>query len=80
MEQEGQGADRRRRYGRLERPFQGLRSCRRFINTVRNQVTKGTSALFLLTGQVTVDMVQQELKLPAPRFRESSRQGKGLFL
>ncbi len=33
-----------------------------FINSVRDQVTEGTSALFLLTGNVTVDKVQQELK------------------
>ncbi len=33
-----------------------------FIKSVRDQVTEGTSALFLLTGNVTVDKVQQELK------------------
>jgi uncharacterized membrane protein len=29
-----------------------------FINDVKNKVTEGTSALFLLTGQVTVDKVE----------------------
>jgi uncharacterized membrane protein len=29
-----------------------------FINSVREKVTEGTSALFLLTGQVTVDKVE----------------------
>lgn len=29
-----------------------------FIKEVRNQVTEGTSALFLLTGQVTLDKVE----------------------
>ena len=33
-----------------------------FIKSVQDQVTEGTSALFLLTGNVTVDKVQQELK------------------
>lgn len=33
-----------------------------FIKSVRDQVTEGTSALFLLTGNVTVDKVQDELK------------------
>ncbi len=33
-----------------------------FIRSVRDQVTEGTSALFLLTSNVTVDKVQQELK------------------
>jgi uncharacterized membrane protein len=33
-----------------------------FIKSVRDQVTEGTSALFLLTGNVTVDKVQEELK------------------
>lgn len=33
-----------------------------FIKSVRDQVTEGTSALFLLTGKVTVDKVQEELK------------------
>lgn len=33
-----------------------------FIKAVRDQVTEGTSALFLLTGNVTVDKVQEELK------------------
>ena len=29
-----------------------------FINSVRSKVTEGTSALFLLTGQVTVDKIE----------------------
>lgn len=29
-----------------------------FINDVKNKVTEGTSALFLLTGQVTIDKVE----------------------
>ena len=29
-----------------------------FINSVREKVTEGTSALFLLTGQVTVDKIE----------------------
>ncbi|BAU63358.1 hypothetical protein STA3757_07220 [Stanieria sp. NIES-3757] len=29
-----------------------------FINELRNKVTEGTSALFLLTGQVTIDKVE----------------------
>jgi uncharacterized membrane protein len=33
-----------------------------FIESVRDQVTEGTSALFLLTGNATVDKLQQELK------------------
>lgn len=33
-----------------------------FIKSVRDQVTEGTSALFLLTGQVTLDKVEEELK------------------
>jgi uncharacterized membrane protein len=33
-----------------------------FIKSVRDQVTEGTSALFLLTGNATVDKLQQELK------------------
>ncbi len=33
-----------------------------FITSVRDQVTEGTSALFLLTGQVTLDKVEEELK------------------
>ncbi len=33
-----------------------------FIKSVRNQVTEGTSALFLLTGSATVDKLQDELK------------------
>lgn len=33
-----------------------------FIKSVRDEVTAGTSALFLLTGKVTVDKVQEELK------------------
>ncbi len=33
-----------------------------FIKSVREQVTEGTSALFLLTGQVTLDKVEEELK------------------
>ena len=33
-----------------------------FIKTVREQVTEGTSALFLLTGAVTLDKVEEELK------------------
>ena len=33
-----------------------------FIKSVREQVTQGTSALFLLTGQVTLDKVEHELK------------------
>jgi uncharacterized membrane protein len=33
-----------------------------FIKSVREQVTQGTSALFLLTGQVTLDKVENELK------------------
>jgi uncharacterized membrane protein len=33
-----------------------------FINSVRDQITEGTSGLFLLTGQVTLDKVEDELK------------------
>jgi len=33
-----------------------------FIKSVRDQVTEGTSALFLLTGNVTLDKVEEELK------------------
>ena len=33
-----------------------------FISSVRDQVTEGTSALFLLTGDVTLDKVEEELK------------------
>lgn len=33
-----------------------------FINSVRSEVTEGTSALFLLTGNATVDKLQEELK------------------
>jgi uncharacterized membrane protein len=33
-----------------------------FIKSIRSEVTEGTSALFLLTGNVTVDKVQEELK------------------
>ena len=33
-----------------------------FIKSVRGKVTEGTSALFLLTGDATVDKLQDELK------------------
>ncbi len=33
-----------------------------FIRSVREQVTEGTSALFLLTGHVTLDKVEEQLK------------------
>ena len=33
-----------------------------FIKSVRDQVTEGTSALFLLTGSATVDKLQDQLK------------------
>ncbi len=33
-----------------------------FIKSVRKQITEGTSALFLLTGNVTLDKVEEELK------------------
>jgi uncharacterized membrane protein len=33
-----------------------------FIKSVRDQVTEGTSALFLLTGAVTLDKVEEEMK------------------
>jgi uncharacterized membrane protein len=33
-----------------------------FIKSVRDQVTEGTSALFLLTGNATVDKLQDQLK------------------
>lgn len=33
-----------------------------FIKSVRNKVTEGTSALFLLTSDATVDKLQDELK------------------
>jgi len=33
-----------------------------FIKDVRNQVTEGTSALFLLTGKVTMDKVEEAFK------------------
>ncbi|MCB0174027.1 MAG: DUF1269 domain-containing protein [Anaerolineae bacterium] len=33
-----------------------------FIKSVRDQVTEGTSALFLLSGSATVDKLQDELK------------------
>lgn len=33
-----------------------------FIKSIRSQVTEGTSALFLLTSNATVDKLQEELK------------------
>jgi uncharacterized membrane protein len=33
-----------------------------FMKSVRDQVTEGTSALFLLTGAVTLDKVEEEMK------------------
>jgi uncharacterized membrane protein len=33
-----------------------------FIKSVRDEVTEGTSALFLLTGQVTLDKLEEQLK------------------
>ena len=33
-----------------------------FIKSIRDQVTEGTSALFLLTGAVTLDKVEEEMK------------------
>lgn len=33
-----------------------------FIKSVREQVTEGTSALFLLTGKVTIDKVEEAFK------------------
>lgn len=33
-----------------------------FIKSVRQQITEGTSALFLLTGNVTLDKVEEQLK------------------
>jgi len=33
-----------------------------FIKSVRDQVTEGTSALFLLTGQVTLDKLEDQLQ------------------
>ena len=33
-----------------------------FIAEIREKVTEGTSALFLMTGEVTVDKVQEALK------------------
>jgi len=33
-----------------------------FIQSVRNDVNEGTSALFLLTGEVTIDRVREELR------------------
>ena len=33
-----------------------------FIKTVQREVTEGTSALFLLTGAVTLDKVQEAVK------------------
>jgi len=33
-----------------------------FIQSVRDQVTEGTSALFLLSGSATVDKLQEQLK------------------
>ena len=33
-----------------------------FIGSVHEQVTEGTSALFLLTGSVTLDKVEEEMK------------------
>jgi uncharacterized membrane protein len=33
-----------------------------FIKSIRDQVTEGTSALFLLTGSATLDKLQDELK------------------
>ena len=38
-----------------------------FIENVRNKVTEGTSALFLLVGQVTSDRVEEAFK-SAPQF------------
>jgi uncharacterized membrane protein len=33
-----------------------------FMKSIRDQVTEGTSALFLLTGAVTLDKVEEEMK------------------
>jgi uncharacterized membrane protein len=33
-----------------------------FMKSIRDQVTEGTSALFLLTGTVTLDKVEEEMK------------------
>jgi len=33
-----------------------------FIKEVRDKVTEGTSALFLMTGQVTLDKIEEALK------------------
>ena len=38
-----------------------------FIENVRSKVTEGTSALFLLVGQVTSDRVEEAFK-EAPKF------------
>ena len=38
-----------------------------FVENVRSQVTEGTSALFLLVGQVTTDKVTEAFK-SAPKF------------
>ncbi len=43
-----------------------------FIKSVRNKVTEGTSALFLLTGQVTIDKVQDEFKGERPELIQSN--------
>jgi uncharacterized membrane protein len=40
---------------------------REFIETIRGKVTEGTSALFLLVGQVTTDRVVEAFKA-APKF------------
>lgn len=48
--------------GALSGMFQDYGIDDSFIKQVRDEVTEGTSALFLLTGQVTVDKVQEEFQ------------------
>ncbi len=43
-----------------------------FIHSVRNKITEGTSALFLLTGQVTLDKVEDAFKGETAELIQSS--------
>ena len=48
--------------GTLSSHFGDLGIDDEFVGSIREQVTEGTSALFLLTGNVTLDKVEEELK------------------
>lgn len=43
-----------------------------FIKEVRGKVTEGTSALFLLTGKVTLDKVEEVIKGDSPELIQSN--------